>query len=157
MPESSNELSVERYIDAPPSEVWKVMTDRITEWWCPKPWTTTIGELDWRPGGAFHLIMRGPDGEADCQGEESAGGILLDFEPERRFVFTDAFSAGWVPHQPFLVGIFEIVPDGGGTLYRATARHWTAEAVEEHRKMGFDQGWGAVADQLAALAEGVPA
>jgi uncharacterized protein YndB with AHSA1/START domain len=153
----SFDLTVERHIDAPPVQVWRVMTERITEWWCPKPWTTTIQALDWRPGGAFHLTMRGPEGEADCRGEASVGGVLLELEPERRFVFTDALSAGWEPQKPFLVGVFEIEPDGSGTRYRATARHWTAEAMEEHRKMGFDQGWGAVADQLAQLAEGVTA
>jgi uncharacterized protein YndB with AHSA1/START domain len=153
----SYDLSIERHIDAPPAQVWRIMTERITEWWCPKPWTTTIEELEWRPGAAFHLVMRGPNGEADCQSEESVGGVLLEFEPERRFAFTDAFLAGWVPQKPFMVGIFEIEPDGDGTRYRATARHWTAEAVDEHRKMGFEQGWGAVADQLAGLAEGVDA
>jgi uncharacterized protein YndB with AHSA1/START domain len=56
-----------------------------------------------------------------------------------------------------MVGIFEIEPDGGGTRYRATARHWTAEAMENHREMGFEQGWSAVAEQLAGLAEGMPA
>jgi uncharacterized protein YndB with AHSA1/START domain len=101
--------------------------------------------------------MRGPNGEADCQGEESVGGVLLEYEPERRFAFTDAFTSGWEPHEPFMVGIFEIEPDGDGTLYRATARHWTAEAMEKHREMGFEQGWNAVAEQLAGLAEGVPA
>jgi uncharacterized protein YndB with AHSA1/START domain len=149
----SHDLSIERRIDAPPSQVWEVMTQRITEWWCPKPWTTTIAALDWRPGGAFHLVMRGPDNEADCQGEESAGGVLLEYVPGRRFVFTDALTADWTPQKPFMVGIFEIEADGDGTLYRATARHWTQEAMEEHRAMGFEQGWGAVADQLAALAE----
>jgi uncharacterized protein YndB with AHSA1/START domain len=153
----SYDLSVERRIDAPPSRVWQVMTDRITEWWCPKPWSTTIDKLEWKAGGAFHLVMRGPNGEADCQGEESVGGVLLEYEPERRFAVTDAFSPGWMPHEPFLVGIFEIEPDGDGTLYRATARHWTAEAMEKHREMGFEQGWNAVAEQLAGLAEGVPA
>jgi uncharacterized protein YndB with AHSA1/START domain len=153
----SFDLTVERRIDAPPSRVWQIMTERITEWWCPKPWSTTIGKLEWRPGGAFHLIMRGPKGEADCQGEESVGGVLLELEPERRFAFTDAYSAGWEPQTPFMVGIFEIAPDGDGTLYRATARHWTAEAMEKHREMGFTQGWSAVADQLAGLAEGVSA
>ena len=151
----SHDLSVERHITATPSRVWEIMTKRITEWWCPKPWTTTVAELDWRSGGAFHLIMRGPSGEADCQGEESVGGVLLELVPGQRFAFTDTFSKGWEPQTPFMVGIFEIEPDGDGTRYRATARHWTAEAREEHRKMGFEQGWGAVADQLAELAEGV--
>jgi uncharacterized protein YndB with AHSA1/START domain len=153
----SHDLSVERYIDAPPSRVWQIMTERIAEWWCPKPWTTTVEQLEWRPGGAFHLIMRGPSGEADCQGEESVGGVLLELKPERRFAFTDAFSAGWEPQKPFMVGIFELEPERSGTRYRGTARHWTAEAMEEHRKMGFEQGWSAVAEQLAGLAEGVPA
>jgi uncharacterized protein YndB with AHSA1/START domain len=148
------ELAVERRINAPPSRVWQVMTERITEWWCPKPWTTTIRALDWRPGGAFDLVMRGPNNEADCQGEASVGGVLLEVQPERRFVFTDALSAGWQPQKPSIVGTFEIEPDGDGTRYRATARHWTAEAMEEHRKMGFDDGWGKVAEQLATLAEG---
>ncbi len=149
----SFDLSVERRIAAPPSRVWEIMTGRIAEWWCPKPWTTTIVELDWRRGGAFHVIMRGPSGEADCQGEQSVGGVLLEVEPERRFVFTDAFSKGWQPQKPFIVGIFEIEPDGDGTHYRATARHWTAEDMEKHREMGFEAGWGAVADQIAGLAE----
>ena len=149
----SYDLSVERYIDAPPARVWQIMTDRVTEWWCPRPWTTTIEKLEWRPGGAFHLIMRGPSGEADCQGEESVGGVLLEFEPGKRFAFTDAFTPGWEPHKPFMVGIFEIEPEGSGTRYRATSRHWTAEARDEHRKMGFEQGWNAVAEQLAGLAE----
>ena len=149
----SFDLSVERHINAPPSRVWEIMTKRIADWWCPKPWTTTIVELDWRPGGAFHVIMRGPSGEADCQGEQSVGGVLLEVERERRFVFTDAISKGWQPQKPFIVGIFEIEVDGDGTLYRATARHWSAEDLKKHREMGFEAGWGAVADQLAGLAE----
>lgn len=153
----SYDLSVERHIAAPPSQLWEIMTKRITEWWCPRPWTTTIAELDWRAGGAFHLVMRGPGNEADCQGEESSGGVLLDYQPGRRFVFTDALSADWMPQKPFMVGVFEIEQEGGGTLYRATARHWTEEAMEQHRAMGFEQGWGAVADQLAELAERVSA
>ena len=147
------DLSIERCIAAPPATVWRVMTDRIAEWWCPVPWTTTIAELDWRPGGAFHLVMRGPSGEADCQGEESAGGILLDYVHGERFVFTDAFSAGWVPQKPFMIGTFSIEPDDEGTRYRASAGHWTEQAMQQHLELGFEQGWGTVADQLAALAE----
>ena len=35
----------------------------------------------------------------------------------------------------------------------ASARHWTKEAYDQHKAMGFEQGWAAVAEQLAALAE----
>jgi uncharacterized protein YndB with AHSA1/START domain len=53
-----------------------------------------------------------------------------------------------------MVGFFELSPEGTGTRYRAGARHWTDEALEQHRAMGFEAGWLAVAGQLAALSEG---
>lgn len=142
------ELSVERRIDAPVATVWRAMTERFEEWFCPKPWRAEIRELQWRAGGASAIVMRGPNGE-----EMLNEGIVLAFEPNRRFVFTDAFKADWQPAGPFIVGVFEIEPDGDGTLYRASARHWTREALERHRTMGFEVGWGAAADQLKALAE----
>jgi uncharacterized protein YndB with AHSA1/START domain len=51
------------------------------------------------------------------------------------------------------VAVTEFIEEGGKTRYRATARHWTAEAKAQHEAMGFTDGWGAVADQLADLAE----
>lgn len=144
-----HELSVERYIAAPPAAVWKVMTERLAEWWCPKPWTTEIRRLEWRPGGPAEMTMRGPN-----PGEESPiDGVVLELVPERRFVFTNAMRAGWIPQDPFMVGLFELTPERDGTRYRAAARHWSAETMEQHRTMGFDEGWTKVADQLAALAE----
>lgn len=142
------ELSVTRHIAAPPGKVWQVMTERMTEWWCPKPWTTEIIALDRRPGGRAAFVMRGPDGE-----EEPSDGIYLAYEPGRRFAFTDATNAELVPQAPFMIGIWEIAPEGEGTRYTARARHWTKEALEQHREMGFEPGWTAVADQLAALCE----
>lgn len=143
------ELAVERHINAPPERVWDIMTRRMEEWFCPKPWRAEIIEQDWRPGGRSAMVMRGPNGE-----ESPNEGVFLEVVPGTRFVFTDAFTVGWQPRGPFMVGFFEIAPAGDGTHYRAGARHWTAEACEQHRTMGFEAGWGAVADQLAAIAEG---
>ncbi len=143
------ELSVERHIAAPPERVWEIMTTRMPDWFCPKPWYVEVIEQDWRAGGRSAMVMHGPDGEAMPQ-----EGVFLEVVPGKRFVFTDAFAAGWQPRGPFMVGFFELTPDGDGTHYKAGARHWTAEAMEQHKTMGFEQGWGAVADQLAALAEG---
>lgn len=53
-----------------------------------------------------------------------------------------------------MVGLFEIAPDVDGAHFTATARHWTDEALERHHSMGFERGWGAMADQLKTLAEG---
>jgi uncharacterized protein YndB with AHSA1/START domain len=142
------ELSVERFIHAPVEQVWRVMTGRLEDWFCPKPWRAEVRELDWSTGGRSLIVMHGPNGE-----EMPNEGVVLSVEPNRRFILTDAFTAGWQPAGPFMVGVFEIQPVGEGTLYRATARHWTPEAMEQHRKMGFEEGWGAAAEQLKALAE----
>ena len=48
---------------------------------------------------------------------------------------------------------WEIAPEGTGTRYTARARHWKEEDATSHKDMGFEDGWGACADQLAALCE----
>ena len=141
-------LTVARLIDAPVAKVWRTAIDRLPEWWCPKPWRVEIIEQDWRAGGRSAMIMHGPDGEAYRQ-----EGVFLEVVANARFVFTDAFAAGWIPQGPFMVGTIAFADEGGRTRYTGTARHWTREACERHREMGFAAGWGNVADQLAELAE----
>ena len=134
----------------PPVEaVWRTMTNRFEEWFCPRPWRAEGRDIEWRSGGRSLVVMHGPNGE-----EMPNEGVVLGYVPNRRFVFTDAFTASWKPSGPFMVGLFEIAPDGDGTHFTATARHWTDEALEQHRSMGFEGGWGAMADQLQTLAEG---
>ncbi len=147
-PPRAFELSVERHIDAPPEAVWKLMTERQTEWWCPKPWRAEIIEQDWRAGGRSAMVFKGPDGE-----EMPQEGIFLEVVHGTRFVTTDAVTSDMRPSGPFMIGIWEIKPEGDGTYYRACARHWTEEAMTQHKEMGFVEGWQACADQLAAIAE----
>ena len=142
------ELQITRLIDAPPATVWHVWTERLEEWWAPKPWTTRLIEQDLRPGGRSALVMSGPDGETPPM-----EGIVLEVIPERQIVFTNAFRAGWIPQPPFMVGIFEFADEGGKTRYTASARHWDEATMKQHEAMGFTTGWTTVADQLAALAE----
>ncbi len=150
--ENGWELSVTRHIDALPAKVWQVMTERITEYWCPKPWTTEFTVLEWRSGGRKSGIMRGPN-----PGEESPmEGIFLEVTPLYRFVFTNVVSKAsgdWMPDAPFMIGGFEIAAHNGGTHYTGWSRHWDAETCKRHEEMGFYDGWNAVADQLAALCE----
>ncbi len=142
------ELSITRFIAAPPQRVWDIMTTRLEEWWCPKPWRAEIVEQDWRSGGRSSITMYGPNGEV-APGE----GVFLEVVPGKGFTFTDAFRVGWLPQGPFMVGWFDLSSEGEGTRYRAGARHWDAEKFEQHKAMGFEAGWMAAADQLAALCE----
>ena len=148
MTQARHELAIERFIDAPPEMVFQVWADRLEEWWAPKPWTTQIIEQDLRPGGRSAMIMTGPDGTTS-----SMEGVILEVIPNKSIVFTNAFTAGWIPQTPFMVGFFTFTPEGTGTLYRAGSRHWDEAAHKQHEAMGFTQGWSIVAGQLAALAE----
>ena len=145
---NAHELSVTRLIAAPPAKVWLAMTERREEWWCPVPWHARFDKHEPRAGGACNMTFRGPDGEIQPQ-----NGIYLAWDEGRRFVTTDAVTADMQPAGPFMIGIWEIAPEGDGTRYTATARHWTEEACKQHAEMGFAEGWGACADQLQALCE----
>lgn len=148
MESAEYELSVERYIDAPPATVFRVWTERLEEWWAPKPWKTQVIEQDLRAGGRSAMIMSGPDGATSPM-----EGVILEVVPNERIVFTNAFRTGWIPQTPFMVGVFTFTPSGRGTLYRASSRHWDEAAHKQHAAMGFSEGWGIVAAQLAELAE----
>lgn len=147
-----HELAIERVIDAPIDTVWDAMTNHLTEWWCPRPWTSEIVALDWHSGGRFAITMRGPEGEV-----HPIEGVLLEAVPRERIVFTNALDVHWNPRvaQPVnIVGMFELSDAGDGkTRYRAIARHWSAADRDAHDKMGFSEGWGICADQLAEVAQ----
>lgn len=148
----ARELSVTTLIDARPEKVWQVMTERMTEWWCPAPWTVTLDAIDLRSGGRCAMTMHGPEGET-----MPSDGIFLEVVPGVRFVTTDAVvrDAGGrlAAAGPFMIGGWEIAPEAGGTRFTGWARHWTDEARAQHEEMGFIPGWGAVAGQLKALCE----
>ena len=143
-----HELSITRHIAAPPTKVWEVLAERQNEWWCPTPWRAEVDRQDRRPGGVCRMTMYGPAGEVMPQ-----DGIYLAFDEGRRFVTTDAIVGEFEPSGPFMIGIWEIAPEGEGTRYTARARHWTEEAKQQHANMGFIQGWEACADQLCAICE----
>ena len=148
-PTSERELVLTRLIDAPPEKLYRAWTEPAlaTQWFAPLPWTTPHAEFDVRPGGANLIVMRSPEGQ-----EFPNRGVYLEVVPNRRLVFTDAYAAAWEPSEkPFMTVILTFDPEGGKTRYTARVLHWTVADREAHEKMGFHQGWGQCADQLAAL------
>lgn len=150
MTEGPHELTLTRLIAAPRHALWRCWTepDLIKQWFTPRPWTTPEVTVDVRPGGASDMLFRGPNGE-----EFPNRGIYLEVVPDERLVFTDAYTAGWMPSaKPFMTGIITFADEGGATRYTASARHWTAEDRAKHEEMGFHEGWGKATDQLEELA-----
>ncbi|HSN14687.1 MAG TPA: SRPBCC domain-containing protein, partial [Anaeromyxobacteraceae bacterium] len=60
----SETLFLTRSFDHPRRRVFQAWADadRLSTWWGPRGFTLSSCELDFHPGGAFHIVMRGPDG-----------------------------------------------------------------------------------------------
>jgi uncharacterized protein YndB with AHSA1/START domain len=142
-------LVLTRLIAAPPANLYRAWTEPalMKQWFAPLPWTTPHAEVDVRPGGSSLVVMRDPDGT-----EFPNRGVYLDVQPNRRLVFTDAYVRAWEPSaKPFMTVVLSFAEEASGTLYTARVHHWTAEDRKTHEAMGFHQGWGQCADQLASL------
>ncbi|MFM2092707.1 MAG: hypothetical protein RLZZ127_3196 [Planctomycetota bacterium] len=145
------DLVLERVIDTPPSLVWRAWTEprHLMPWFCPRPWTVSACEIDLRPGGRFHTVMRSPEGEAFPN-----TGCYLDIVPGRRLAWTDGLLPGFRPappngHLPFhMTAIVSIAPEGAGTRYTAIALHADEASRKQHEAMGFHDGWGTALAQL---------
>ena len=149
-PDADRELVLTRLIDAPREKVYRCWTDPalLKQWFAPLPWTISRVEMDLRPGGTSLIVMKSPEGQ-----EYPNPGIVLEAVKNEKIVFTDAYTKAWEPSaKPFMTAIVTFADEGGKTRYTARALHWTVEDRKTHEQMGFHEGWGRCADQLAALA-----
>jgi uncharacterized protein YndB with AHSA1/START domain len=153
-PDPKLDLVLDRVVDIAPEKVWAAWTrpELLKQWFTPAPWQTLECEIDLRPGGRFHTVMRGPEGPAF-----SNTGCYLEIVPNRKLVWTGALVAGYRPQAnvgalPFLLtAIIALTPEGGGTRYHVNALHGDEAACRKHAQMGFVDGWGKALDQLVAL------
>ncbi|MGH7675151.1 MAG: SRPBCC family protein [Gemmatimonadales bacterium] len=84
-------LVIERVFDAPPELVFKAWTEReaIMRWMAPTGFTIPSCDGDLRPGGAWRMSMRTPDGA-----ELRLEGVYREIVPPRRLVFTHVWLDG---------------------------------------------------------------
>ncbi|MBL7495628.1 SRPBCC domain-containing protein [Frankia sp. CNm7] len=148
------DLTLERLIQAPRAAVWKAWTDpaNLERWWLPAPTLCRVDRLEIRPGGAF-VTRLSDDGTAFTPHLDACFLVVDELE---RIVFTNAIDSAWRPAVPAPVPMtaeitFHDHPDG--TDYRVVVRHGDPAARDRHRDLGFLEGWGAVTEQLARLAE----
>jgi uncharacterized protein YndB with AHSA1/START domain len=127
---------VERRIQARPSTVFSFLTD-------PAKWTRwqgTAADLDPRPGGVYHVVVR--EGAV-------ARGTFLEVIPHRRVVFTWGFE---VPAgHPIAPGSsrveIDLLPDEDGTLLRLTHDLVPPPGLADVRR-----GWEEYLDRLVLVA-----
>lgn len=147
------ELTIERFINAPPAAVWNAWSspEHLAKWWIPAPMECHVIKLDLRPGGGFETRMR--EGSTDFQ--PHLEGCFLEVLPEHRLVWTTALIEGWKPVDPWLAltAIITFEAELSGTRYRSRVLHKTEADARKHEELGFREGWGTVVDQLSNLVE----
>jgi uncharacterized protein YndB with AHSA1/START domain len=134
---TSEPIFKEIYIDAPPSVVFKFLTD-------PKKMTRWMGlraEIDPRPGGIYRVE---PNGRDVIRGE------YLEVVTDSRVVFTWGFEGGGYKVQAGSSRVeIDLTPEGKGTRLRLTHRELPPEA-----RAGHDGGWSHYLARLKTVSEG---
>lgn len=143
LPASDREIVATRVFDAPRELVFRMWTDprHVVRWWGPNGFTTTIHEMDVRPGGVWRFVLHGPDGR-DYKNKI----VYVEVETPSRIVY-DHVSG---PHFRTTATFTE---RGGSTEVTVRMRFNTAAERDKTAREfgaveGLDQTLGRLGDQL---------
>lgn len=149
---AGREWSIRRDFDAPRDLVFKVWTvpTLLARWWGPTGFTNPVCELDPRPGGAYRIVMRDPEGI-----EYPVKGVYREVVEPERLVMTDI----WDEHPAEWHAVLRSLREGGAELSQEALNTVTFEdlgdgtrltlrtlfesgAVRDAMvKMGMENGW----------------
>jgi uncharacterized protein YndB with AHSA1/START domain len=151
---------ITRVFDAPPALVFKAWTDpaQMARWWGPHHFTNPVCEMDLRPGGAWRIVMRGPDGS-----EHPAKGVYREIVEPQRLVMTvnhSELSDEWHDRvnpnrdksapKPAIEGLTTVTFEDEGGKTRLTVRmRFESQAVRDSLlKLGMNEGWSQSLERL---------
>ena len=85
------ELTIERTVAIPPKLAWEGWTkqEHIARWWGPKYWTSTVYEMDVKPGGVWRYSLRPNNGEEE---EAYCRAVYQEIIEPIRLVYIDSFT-----------------------------------------------------------------
>ena len=141
------DLVFERTFDAPRELVWRALTDpqQVPRWWGPKGTTTTVVEMDVRPGGKWRYISHAPD-----RADQAFFGEYLEIDPPKGYKWTFMFDVeGMGPQGGPETFVLEDL--GGRTRIISTGHMGSAEIIEGALATGMVGGAIETWDRLAAL------
>jgi uncharacterized protein YndB with AHSA1/START domain len=141
------DLVFERTFDAPRTLVWRAFTDPqlVPRWWGKHGTTTTVVEMDVRPGGRWRYLSSAPDRD-----DVVFYGEYLAVDAPRAISWTFMFDVDGVGPQggPEDHEFHEI---DGRTLVRSVGHMGNEETVDAALGTGMVEGAIETWDRLAAL------
>jgi uncharacterized protein YndB with AHSA1/START domain len=141
------EVIITRIFDAPRELVFKAWTDpeHMIRWWGPHRFTNPVCEMDVRLGGAWHIVMRGPNGvDYPCRG------VYREIVAPERLVFTNNAedAAGNLLLEGFTTVTFEEY--GGKTKLTLQTRAVGLVPDAPAMLAGMEAGWTQSLERLDA-------
>jgi uncharacterized protein YndB with AHSA1/START domain len=141
------DLVFERTFDATREQVWKALTDPeiVPKWWGKHGTTTTVAEMDVRPGGKWRYINSAPDRD-----DVVFYGEYLEVTPPEGYKWTFMFDVDGVgPMGGPETHILEEID--GKTKITSIGHMGSVEALEGALSTGMIPGALETWDRLAAV------
>jgi len=107
---ADREIVISRVLDAPRELVWEAWTqpEHVARWWGPRGFTTTIEEMNVRPGGIWKQVMHGPDGT-----NYPNQSVFTEVEEPKRIVYVHGGGKEGAPGVNFVATwTFDALEDG---------------------------------------------
>jgi uncharacterized protein YndB with AHSA1/START domain len=139
---SDREIVLTRVFDAPRELVFEAHSscEHLSNWWGPRQYEFTSCEIDFRPGGAWRMVHRGPDGE-----EYGFHGEYREIVPPERIVWTFEFE-GMPGHVS--VETLTLEEHDGKTTLTGTSVFDTVEDRDGMLESGMESGAAESMDRL---------
>jgi uncharacterized protein YndB with AHSA1/START domain len=141
---SDREIVLTRVFDAPRHLVFEAFTkpELLKRWFGPRGFSLVVCEVDFRVGGGFRFVLRGPDGK-----EMGMRGVYCEIVPPERSVHMESFDD--YPGESQVTAVF--VEQGGKTTLTATVLYPSREVRDIVLKSGMEHGAAETYDRLAEM------
>ena len=148
---TDREIVMTREFDAPRELVFQAHTscEHVSRWWGPRKYEITNCEIDFRPGGKWRIVHRGPDGE-----EYAFRGEYREIVAPERIVWTFEFEGF-----PGNVSVETMTLDehDGKTTFTARSVYDTVEQRDAMLGSGMEEGARETMERLDEYLETVKA
>jgi uncharacterized protein YndB with AHSA1/START domain len=146
---SEREIIMTREFDAPRELVFEAHTkcEHLNKWWGPRKYSLEVCEMDFRPGGKYRFLHRGPDGLE----EHGFRGEYREIVPPEKIAWT--FEWEGMPGHISLDTLTLEDLGGGRTKLVSHSRFDSKEDRDGMLQSGMEEGAGETYDRLAEFVQ----
>ncbi len=144
---SDREIQITRVFDAPRSLVFDCMTkpELVQRWLLGPPgWAMPVCEIDFKVGGRYRYVWRGPDGT-----EMGMGGVYREIVRPERIVQSELFDQDWTGGETLATAA--LTEQDGQTTLSTTVVYASKDARDGALRTGMTEGMEAGYARLAEL------